>query len=172
MLEANPIVYSTVGKINTIHAGNQRRVAIEHIYNTMEMSALSSLYNESIEELPTQKKRLSEALAIWKNFLETRELPDAYFKCVDGWTDEQVDEFMIKANAHYGTWDTERLANEWDSALLEEWGVPAFMAAFEEEKNNSDDDGDKKHSLMVLFDDEFEMETLKSELLSKGYNCK
>ena len=41
----------------------------------------------------------------------------------DDWTAQQRDEFLIKDNTHYGKWDTEMLANEWDAVELGEWGL-------------------------------------------------
>jgi DNA modification methylase len=46
----------------------------------------------------------------------------------DDWTKEQRDEFLIKDNVGFGEWDWDQLANEWDAAKLDEWGldVPNF----------------------------------------------
>lgn len=47
---------------------------------------------------------------------------------VIGWSKEQKDEFIIKDNLGYGEWDWDIIANEWQSAKLNEWGldVPEF----------------------------------------------
>ena len=46
----------------------------------------------------------------------------------DDWTQEQRDEFLIKDNVGFGEWDWDQLANEWDSELLDNWGldIPNF----------------------------------------------
>jgi hypothetical protein len=41
----------------------------------------------------------------------------------DSLTDEQAQRFIIADNVTPGEWDWEALANEWDAALLEDWGV-------------------------------------------------
>jgi DNA modification methylase len=43
-------------------------------------------------------------------------------------TDDQQRQFIIKDNAGFGEWDWDIIANEWDTAELEDWGidVPAF----------------------------------------------
>jgi len=41
----------------------------------------------------------------------------------DDWTPQQRDEFLIKDNTHYGKWDMDTLANEWDAVELAEWGL-------------------------------------------------
>jgi hypothetical protein len=38
-------------------------------------------------------------------------------------TDEQKQEFIIKDNVGFGEWDWDQLANEWDSELLNDWGL-------------------------------------------------
>lgn len=44
----------------------------------------------------------------------------------DNWTEEQKKEFLIKDNVGFGEWDWDVLANEWDSELLNEWGLNTF----------------------------------------------
>lgn len=39
------------------------------------------------------------------------------------WTPEQQREFIIKDNVSGGEWDWDLLANEWDSDLLDDWGL-------------------------------------------------
>jgi len=43
-------------------------------------------------------------------------------KVVD-WSEDKQKEFIIKDNVSGGDWDWDVLANEWDAAQLEEWGV-------------------------------------------------
>lgn len=43
-------------------------------------------------------------------------------KVVD-WPEEKQREFIIKDNVSNGDWDWEALANDWDSDLLDDWGV-------------------------------------------------
>jgi hypothetical protein len=47
---------------------------------------------------------------------------------VIGWSKEQKEEFIIKDNLGYGEWDWDIIANEWQAAKLNEWGldVPEF----------------------------------------------
>lgn len=54
-------------------------------------------------------------------------------------TEDQQRQFIIKDNAGFGEWDWDMLANEWDTAELEEWGidVPAFAETeLEAEEDN------------------------------------
>lgn len=38
-------------------------------------------------------------------------------------TEDEQRQFIIKDNVGFGEWDWELLANEWDSELLDEWGL-------------------------------------------------
>jgi site-specific DNA-methyltransferase (adenine-specific) len=50
-------------------------------------------------------------------------------------TDEQQEEFIIKDNVGFGEWDWGKLANEWDTGKLDEWGldIPGFKTEEAEE---------------------------------------
>lgn len=58
----------------------------------------------------------------------------------DEWTEEQKAEFLIKDNVGFGEWDWDNLANEWESELLNDWGlnVPLFN---DNMTNNEDYEG-------------------------------
>ena len=54
---------------------------------------------------------------------------------VEGWSDEKKNEFIIKDNSSFGSWDWEILANEWNTQKLVDWGVdlPKDTFAFDDE---------------------------------------
>ena len=47
---------------------------------------------------------------------------------------------MIKDNTHFGTWDYDALANEWDNLPLTEWGLDVWEPEVEELKGLTDED--------------------------------
>jgi DNA modification methylase len=57
---------------------------------------------------------------------------------VEGWSEEQKKEFIIKDNVSYGVWDWELLANQWDAEQLEDWGLE--VQGWEEEKLEAQED--------------------------------
>jgi len=59
---------------------------------------------------------------------------------VSEWSQAKRDEFMIKDNTHYGTWDYDALANEWDNLPLNEWGMEVWETEVEELKGLTDED--------------------------------
>ena len=46
---------------------------------------------------------------------------------VTTWTQAKRDEFMIRDNTHYGVWDYDALANEWDTLPLNDWGLEVWQ---------------------------------------------
>lgn len=42
-------------------------------------------------------------------------------------TEEQQKQFVIKDNVGFGEWNWDILANEWDSQVLEEWGLDVWV---------------------------------------------
>lgn len=64
---------------------------------------------------------------------------------VSGLTDEQKREFIIKDNVPFGEWDWDKLANEWDTDELEDWGLEvAPMPAIDLEDGENKDDQPKQ----------------------------
>ena len=51
---------------------------------------------------------------------------------VTTWSQAKRDEFMIKDNTHFGSWDYDALANEWDNLPLNEWGLDVWEPEVEE----------------------------------------
>ena len=66
-----------------------------------------------------------------------KEIPDAWIEKVEGLTEEQKKEFIVKDNAHFGSeWDYE-LLGEWN-VDLEAWGVGDVEFADEKEAKEDD----------------------------------
>ena len=59
---------------------------------------------------------------------------------VSEWSQAKRDEFMIKDNTHYGTWDYDALANEWETLPLTDWGLDVWEPEVEEIKGLTDED--------------------------------
>lgn len=54
-------------------------------------------------------------------------------KVVEGLTEEEKREFVIRDNIQNGEWDFDVLANEWDDLPLDDWGIELPIADIEEE---------------------------------------
>ena len=56
---------------------------------------------------------------------------------VTAWSQSKRDEFMIKDNTHFGSWNYDMLANEWDNLPLTEWGLEVWDTELEELKEEA-----------------------------------
>ena len=50
-------------------------------------------------------------------------LKEVFIVKAEDLTEQQKDEFIVKDNVGFGEWDWDILANEWDSELLNDWGL-------------------------------------------------
>lgn len=90
---------------------------------------------------------------------------------VNGLTEDQYNEFLIRDNTSAGEWDWEILNDEYDLDLLVDWGVGIPI-----EKSEILESGEKlkevKHDLLVNCAYEGELEGLYRELKDRGFKCK
>ncbi len=61
---------------------------------------------------------------------------------VNDLTEEQQREFIIKDNVGFGEWDWDLLANEWDTDLLEDWGLELDFNPVDEDNAGLTDEDD------------------------------
>lgn len=54
-------------------------------------------------------------------------LEEVYIIQAKDLTDEQQQEFIIKDNVGFGEWDWDILANDWDTELLNDWGLELWQ---------------------------------------------
>jgi hypothetical protein len=84
-----------------------------------------------------------------------------------GWTEQQKQEFIIKDNVGFGEWDWDILANDWDSVLLEKWGLDGVKYDWDDldyiEEAEKKDDANER---VVIVLDETNKEK-KSEITEK-----
>jgi ParB-like chromosome segregation protein Spo0J len=65
-------------------------------------------------------------------------LTEVPIKIAENLTEEQKKEFIVKDNVGFGEWDWDLLANEWDTDLLEEWGLDLKLTDDSEEEYTND----------------------------------
>ena len=59
---------------------------------------------------------------------------------VASWEESKANEFIVKDNVGFGEWDWDILANEWDAAELDEWGLDVWQPEEEETEGLTDPD--------------------------------
>ena len=56
------------------------------------------------------------------------------------WEESKAKEFIVKDNVGFGEWDWDILANEWDAAELDDWGLDVWQPEEEETEGLTDPD--------------------------------
>ena len=127
MLQLRPIVVDETYKAL---GGNMRTRALCHIV---------SMTPEAIMDVLDTDRRLTDAekMAIANYWSQWKEQPTATIVKASDLTESQKKEFIIKDNAGFGDWDTDALANQWNTDLLKDWGIQDWqLAGFEEKKED------------------------------------
>lgn len=127
MLTLRPIV---VDETMTVLGGNMRLRALKHIVS-MDWDTLRFTISEG------EKYTQGEVDALLKYWEGWRKKPVATIVNATDLTEAQKKEFIIKDNVGFGDWDTNMLANAWNTDLLKDWGMEDWqLAGFEEKKED------------------------------------
>jgi hypothetical protein len=84
---------------------------------------------------------------------------------VEGWSEEQKKEFIVKDNVSYGVWDWELLANSWDAEQLGDWGLE--VPNWEQEPTGDEllgEDRAKPPTIKITFQSIDQLELAKAEI--------
>lgn len=129
MLTLRPVV---VDETLRVLGGNMRLKALQRLVNMSE-GEMRKRISEDERVTAEMCNALVEYWTDWKkNQLVT-------VVKADDLTEAQKCEFIIKDNAAFGSWDFEKLANEWDDLPLEDWGVAGWEDMPEVEEENDDE---------------------------------
>lgn len=135
---------------NKTRGGNMRIQALKHI-----ATLSATQVNIMLEEMPSFKAKSDEVQAktrdFWANWLQN---PVAPYVRAEEMTEDELREFVIKDNVSGGTWDFDRLANEWDADLLTEWGMDVWQdvepSAAEKEQAQDDDFDENEQEIPAI----------------------
>ena len=151
MLTLRPIV---VDETMTVLGGNMRLRALKHIVS-MDWDTLRFTISDG------EKFTQGEVDALLKYWEGWRKKPVATIVNATDLTDAQKKEFIIKDNVGFGDWDTDALANQWNTDLLKDWGIQDWQLqgwmSPDSLKNGEQADEDQKDAK----DDEFDEDTEK-----------
>ena len=88
-------------------------------------------------------------------------------------TEDQQKEFIIKDNVGFGEWDWDLIANEWDTDLVQEWGLDLpFDASVELDAVDQENSIKNCWFLNIEFQSEKEVEVWYTKLIEEGLICK
>lgn len=175
MLTLRPIV---VDETMTVLGGNMRLKALKHIV-TMDADAMRSTIeeNDKFSEL-----EVANLVSYWTDW---RKKPTATIINAADLTEAQKREFIIKDNVGFGDWDTDMLANQWDTAALMDWGMEEWQLGMfgdamksEPEKKSVDTTKDYSDSIQQAYKleidckDEDTLQQMYEEITERGYECR
>ena len=175
MLTLRPIV---VDETMTVLGGNMRLKALKHIV-TMDVDAMRSTIeeNDKFSEL-----EVANLVSYWTDW---RKKPTATIVSASDLTEAQKREFIIKDNVGFGDWDTDMLANQWDTAALMDWGIEDWQFGMsgdamesESEKKSVDTTKDYSDSIQQAYKleidckDEDTLQQMYEEITERGYECR
>lgn len=159
MLTLRPIVVDETFKVL---GGNMRLKALRHITTMQDDGILAKLE----EDARLTEGERNNILDYWKAW---QKKPVATIVKADDLTEAQKREFIIKDNVGFGDWDTEALANQWNTDPLKDWCIQdwqmqGWMSA-DSLKNGEQTDEDQKEAK----DDEFDEDAEKIPQRCKEY---
>lgn len=163
MLTLRPIV---VDETMTVLGGNMRLRALKHIVS-MDWDTLRFTISEG------EKYTQGEVDALLKYWEGWRKKPTATIVKADDLTEAQKREFIIKDNVGFGDWDTNMLANAWNTDLLKDWGVESFnnydISGFFDEDDKSIGNEEKtaqnENLIKITIEIPSEMDDSKQEII-------
>lgn len=85
------------------------------------------------------------------------------------WSEEKQREFIIKDNVPAGEWDWDVLANEWDQAELDMWGLELLHKP---DTEKADQEYNEQFQVVVECTSEEDQERTYNKLKELGYECK
>ena len=134
---------------------------------------------KSIEEFPDMLEKrpliIDENNVVLGGNMRLRALKELGYKKIpiiraNSWTEEQKQEFLIKDNLGFGSWDWDMLANEWDGTKLTDWGMdlPSYFddTSLDGFFDDPTDDEAESSSKIILEYVEDECIEIKEKLLS------
>lgn len=151
MLTLRPIV---VDETMTVLGGNMRLKALKHCV-TMDEDSIRDILKEDGR---FTKGEISNLMKYWMGW---RKNPTATIVNATDLTEAQKKEFIIKDNVGFGEWDTNMLANAWNTDLLKDWGMEDWQLQGRMSADSLKNGEQTGEDLKEAKDDEFDEDTEK-----------
>ena len=137
-----------------------KMVALGGNMRTEALNAIAQMTPEELSErlvgiADYQRKTKAEQdalVAYWGKWLDN---PTVYIVKADNLSEQEREQFIIKDNTQFGTWDYDALSSKWDSELLNDWGMDVWPDKQEGDINldsffNEENGAGKKTSKPVI----------------------
>lgn len=122
MLQLRPVVVD--GKMTAL-GGNMRNEALKVIAKMKPEEIAERL--AGLADFAKKTKGERDALVEhWGKWLEN---PTAYIVKAGDLSEQEREQFIVKDNVSFGTWNYDALSSKWDSSLLNDWGMDVWQAA-------------------------------------------
>ena len=122
MLQLRPIVVD--GKMTAL-GGNMRNEALRVIAKMQPDEIAERL--AGIADFVKKTKGERDALVEhWGKWLEN---PTALIIRADQLSEQEREQFIVKDNVSFGTWNYDALSSKWDNSLLNDWGMDVWQTA-------------------------------------------
>lgn len=122
MLQLRPIVVD--GKMTAL-GGNMRNEALKVIAKMQPDEIAEHL--AGIADFVKKTKGERDALVeYWGKWLEN---PTALIIRADQLSEQEREQFIVKDNVSFGTWNYDALSSKWDNSLLNDWGMDVWQTA-------------------------------------------
>ena len=120
MMEIRPVVIDNAYKAL---GGNMRTQAL----NAIKAMSLEDIQNrldtqKDYIKMPVEQKKA--LVTFWNEWLAN---PTTYIIKADSLSAAEKEQFIIKDNVAYGAWDFDALANKFDNAALNDWGMDVWQ---------------------------------------------
>ena len=121
MLQLRPIVVD--GKMTAL-GGNMRNEALKAI-SKMNPEEIAERLSGIADFVSKSKGERDTLIDYWGKWLEN---PTAIVIRADTLSEQEREQFIVKDNVQFGTWDYDVLSGKWDSSLLSDWGMDVWQA--------------------------------------------
>jgi len=95
-------------------------------------------------------------------------LKEVPVKIAKGLTEEQKQEFIVKDNVGFGEWDWALLGNEWNTKLLDDWGLDVWKNKDDLEEPDfnqlTEDNNNKPPTIKITFANENDLQNAEEEI--------
>lgn len=119
MLQLRPVVVDA--KMVAL-GGNMRTEALKAIAQ-MEPDELAERLAGITDYQRKTKGEQDALIEYWGKWIDN---PTAYIVKADNLSEQEREQFIIKDNTQFGTWDYDALSSKWDSELLNDWGMDVW----------------------------------------------